>query len=79
MIYLFTEPLYTPTALSTPAEHAFFPKWTAYNSLTGNHQPNHTKAFIQAAMAASAIEGIKLDIGLSQKQVPFLYHTQHAK
>lgn|GEM_PF-6986861 len=75
MIYLFTEPLYTPTALSTPAEHAFFPKWITYNSLTSNHQSSHTKAFIQAAMAASAIEGIKLDIGLSQKQGAFLYHA----
>jgi FAD/FMN-containing dehydrogenase len=66
-VYLFTEPLYTPTALLTPAYHANFPKYIAYSG--------DTFEVIQETLTGYE-EGITIEIKFSEGGMPFLYGSK---
>lgn len=72
-IYLSVEPLYTPTSLSTPSHHAFFPRYIAHKSLVSGNYKGNTIEAIQEALA-SYVDGLELDIRLSKDNIPFVYH-----
>ncbi len=72
-IHLSIEPLYTPTAISTPAHHAFFPRYIAHKSLVSGNYKGNTLEAIQEALA-SYVDGIELDIRFSKDGIPFVYH-----
>ena len=71
--HLSIEPLYTPTALSTPAQHAFFPRYIAHKALLSGSYTGNTLGAIQETLA-SYVDGLELDIRLSKDNIPFVYH-----
>lgn len=74
-VYLWTEPHYTPTAIPTNAQHAFFPRFIAHKSLISeNHQGNTFQALQEGL--ASYVDALEIDVRLSKDKVPFLYHAQ---
>jgi FAD/FMN-containing dehydrogenase/glycerophosphoryl diester phosphodiesterase len=74
-IYLFMEPIYTPTAILSPAAHSYFPQHIAHKALVSNEYSGNTLGAIEEALA-SYVEGIEIDIRLSKDGVPFLYHGE---
>jgi FAD/FMN-containing dehydrogenase len=76
--YLFSEPLYTPTALSSLAHQASFPKYTAYHAVMSTSSRGNTLEAIQEVLA-SPVEGIEIDIAVSEDGVPFLLTDQSAE
>ncbi len=73
-IHLWTEPLYTPTAIATSAHHAHFPRVIAHKALVSGNFKGNTKEAIQEALASYAA-GIEVDVRISKDNVPFLYHS----
>lgn len=72
-LYSLTEPLYTPTAIETPAHHYLFPKIIAHKGRLSEKCPGNTLSAIEETLA-STIEGIEVDVRLSKDGVLFLYH-----
>lgn len=75
LYYLTIEPLYTPTAISTPNEKFLLPKFIAHKAIISGTLPGNSKAALQEALN-SAVEGIELDIRLSKDKVPFIFHAE---
>lgn len=69
-IHLSFEPLYTPTALSTPPFLTHFPKYVAHKSTIAGGFYGNTFEAIQEALA-SYVDGIEVDIRLSKDGVHF--------
>src|ERR1700722_3083865 len=74
-IYLYIEPIYTPTALLTPSIHTYFPKYIAHKALVSGEFSGNTWEAIQEALS-SYVDGIEVDVRLSKDGVPFLYHSE---
>lgn len=72
-IHLSIEPLYTPTAISSSANQALFPKLIAHKAMLLKNSKANTLEAIKEAMA-SYVDGIEIDVRLSKDNVPFLYH-----
>ena len=73
--YLYTEPLYTPTAILMSSQQMRFPSLIAHKSLVSGDYVGNTRAAIQEALA-SHIEGIKIDVRLSKDDILFIYHGE---
>ena len=67
-IYLCTEPLYTPTAIVTPALHCKFPRLIA--SINSTVLPNTTNTTFD--MLSPQVDGIFLKVYFSKDQIPFI-------
>ncbi len=72
-VYLYIEPLYTPTAISTPSHHAYFPEYIAHKGLVSHKHTGNTLEAIHEALE-SEVNGIEIDVRFSKDNVPFLYH-----
>ncbi len=71
--YLFTEPLYTPTALISSPSRIYLPKYIAHQSIISGKYTGNTQEAIQEALQ-SPIEAIELDVRMSMDGVLFIYH-----
>ena len=73
--YLFTEPLYTPTALVVPhqrvAQH--WPRYIAHKSIVSGDYMGNTREAMEDALG-SLVEGIEVDVRFSKDGIPFLFH-----
>jgi FAD/FMN-containing dehydrogenase len=74
-VHISIEPLYTPTAISTPAHHFLFPRYIAHKALVSKNHKGNTFEALEEALA-SYVDGIEVDIRLSRDNVPFLYHGE---
>jgi len=73
-IYLWQEPLYTPTAIPASVNHFHFPKIIAHKALVSENFIGNTEEAIQEALT-SYVEGIEVDVRISKDGIPFLYHS----
>jgi len=73
-IYLTLEPIYTPTAFATPNQKLILPQFIAHKSLVSQQYRGDTKEALEQALT-SPVEGIELDVRLSQDKVPFIFHA----
>ena len=72
-IYLFKEPLYTPTALSASPKLTLFPKVIAHKSIISGERQGNSLGAIQEALT-SDVDGIEVDVRMSKDNILFLYH-----
>jgi glycerophosphoryl diester phosphodiesterase len=69
------EPLYTPTALPTPAPLFHFPQYIAHKSIVSSEAIGNTWNDIEEALA-SYVDGIEVDVRCSKDNILFLYHAE---
>lgn len=75
LIYSYTEPLYTPTAIVTGSHHHLFPTVIAHKALISRKFQGNSFSAIREAVA-STVDGIEVDVRMSKDGVLFLYHGE---
>ncbi len=73
LIYLYIEPLYIPTAISTGIDHYIFPNIIAHKAKVSESFPGNSLSAIEEALA-STVDGIEVDVRISKDGMLFLYH-----
>lgn len=68
------EPFYTPTALSTPPYHAYFPRYIAHKAIVSRKQLGNTLSAIEEALDSAEVDGLEVDLRYSKDGKPFICH-----